>query len=126
MNRQVVTVVARKIASMIAFLLAASGCLTAQAQEISSGTYSGGAGIAVVDDGLVALTIQAVGCIGELDGRLAQNNLGEWFILGDGLPRCVISLQQHGRFAFSLEQHENCSNYHGAACQFSGYYRRTD
>ena len=102
------------------------------ADGIKPGTYTNGKNLtarvltAVVDGQNVALSVGTENCIGELRGRLAQNTTGDWFILGIEKPRCVLSLTPQGTSSFSLKQHENCSNYHGASCSFEGFLSLTN
>ena len=116
----------RKVLIVSLMLCSVSLPVASQADEIKSGTYSSGDVDIIFDGSDVAVTVKMAGCIGELDGRLADNNAGEWFILGSGKPQCVLSLTPLGKFSFSIKQFENCSDYHGAACGFESYFRRTD
>lgn len=96
-----------------------------EAEEIMSGTYGGERLRVAVDGEDVGLKVVAVGCIGELNGRLARNESGEIFIMSNDEPRCVLSVTPRDEVSFSIRQHQNCTHYHGAACSFEGNVRRT-
>lgn len=116
----------KKLLILLVIIFCGLVSTSSQADEIRSGTYSSGDVDIIIDGSDVAVTVKMVGCIGELDGRLADNNAGEWFILGSSKPQCVLSLTPQGKFSFSIKQYENCSDYHGASCGFEGYFRRTN
>jgi len=89
---------------------------------LAEGTYSSGGLTVVIDGGLVGITITEQGCIGAFDGEMREQE-GMISFVGDG---CSIGVTKLGPFDFSMDQGPGCTYYHGAACDLSGYVRRSN
>jgi len=74
-------------------------------------------------DYLVSIEISASGCLGAIDGtgHMIDNTLK--LIKVDGDSTCEVTIDVLGDTADVSQK--NCSYYHGAACSFSGTYKRT-
>jgi hypothetical protein len=93
-------------------------------EMLASGSYSSGGLEVIIDGTAVGVTSSAVGCIGQLDGRMISDRGKIAFVADDFGLTCTISVKRLGRFDFSMEEGEGCSSFHGALCSFSGYVRR--
>ena len=98
----------------------------ALADDIWTGTYVREGGTITIGNGTASMEVGQPGCLGDIEGTLGQNAAGAWFLLGSMEPQCVLSLEQDDPSSVKVRQFENCSFYHGAACQFEGEYRRTN
>lgn len=87
---------------------------------LSNGTYRNGGLSVVIAGESVGITVTEAGCIGQFDGVVREDESVTAFV-GDG---CTIDVTKLGPFDFSMDQGPGCSNYHGAACSFTGYVRR--
>lgn len=88
--------------------------------SLINGTYSSGGLSVVVEGELAGVTVSEPGCLGQLDA-VVRENANRISFVGEG---CTIDVTKLGTFDFSMEQGPGCSDYHGAACGFSGYVRR--
>ena len=88
--------------------------------SLMSGTYSSGGLSVVIEGELAGVTVSEPGCLGQIDA-LVREEADRISFVGEG---CTIKVTKLGPFDFSMEQGPGCSDYHGAACGFSGYVRR--
>lgn len=88
--------------------------------SLMNGTYRSGGLSVVIEGELVGITVSEPGCLGQFDA-LVRKQADRISFVGEG---CTIDVTKLGPFDFSMEQGPGCSDYHGAACGFSGYVRR--
>ncbi|QFU09859.1 hypothetical protein PARPLA_00578 [Rhodobacteraceae bacterium THAF1] len=109
-----------------------TGCVnTAEVSRNSlDGSYSGNgdnASLSMFVQGQNAnLILKGRGCLGEIQGRVDELSNGNWTVsTAEFGQSCKVTMKQDGPLSYIVDQGPGCSSFHGAACGFSGYVRKT-